>query len=108
MKKNFLIKGILVLVIIASLTIGFARCGIIFSTTGTVHITIANDIYWYDIYIDGVWKGQTDGTGNLTLYNVPTGNRYFEAHDTSSWNFYGYKWKYIYTGTNNYVSIYVD
>ncbi len=108
MKKNVLIKGILVLVIIALLAIGVTGCALVISTKGRVYISIANDSYWYNIYIDGVYRGQTNGSGNLTLYNIPIGNRYFEAYDTSSWNFYGSEWEVIYTGTNNYVSIYVN
>lgn len=107
MKKNVLIKGILVLVIIALFAIGVTGCGVVISTKGRVYISIANDSYWYDIYIDGVWWGETNGSGNLTLYNVPIGNRYFQAYDTSLLNYYGSKLKYIYAGTNNLVSIYV-
>jgi len=103
MKKNVLIKGILVLVIIALLAIGFTGCVPTYPTyptTGTVYISIANDNYWYNIYIDGVWQGLTDGSGNLTIYNVPIGNHYFQAYDTSWWNLYGYKWQYITYGSN--------
>lgn len=107
MRKNVLIKGILVLVVIALFAIGVTGCGVVISTKGTVYITIANDNYWYDIYIDGDWWGETNGSGNLTLYNVPIGNRYFQAYDISSLNYYGSKLKYIYAGTNNLVSIYV-
>jgi len=107
MRKDVLIKGILVLVVIALLTIVFTGCfGIFFPTTGTVYISIANDNYWYDIYIDGVWWGETDGLGNLTLYNVPIGDCYFEAYDTSPWNLYGSKWQYIRYGSNT-VTIWV-
>ena len=107
MKKNVLIKGILLLLVVALLAIGFTGCAppIIYPTTGTVHLSIANDNYWYDIYIDGVWQARTDGLGNLTITNVPIGNHLFEADDTSTWNWYGYKWQYINAG-NNYVTIY--
>lgn len=100
MSKSILKKGILVLVVIVLLTIGFTGCSLIIFTTGTVYISIANDSYWYDIYIDGVWWEETDGSGNLTLYDVPIGYRYFEAYDTSPWNLYGSKWQYIHSGTN--------
>jgi len=106
MKRAVLIKGILLLILLALLTVGFTGCGsIIYTTTGTVHLSIANDNYWYDIYIDGVWQELTDGLGNLTIYNVPIGNHLFEAYDTSWYNWYGYKWQYINPGTN-YVTIY--
>jgi len=106
MKKNIIIKGVLLLIVLAVLTLGFGGCGVVISTTGTVYISIANDNYWYDIYIDGVWQGQTDGSGNLTIYKVPMGNHLFEAYDTSSWNLYGYKWRYVYPGTTNSVIIF--
>lgn len=105
MKKNALIKGILILLAIALLAIGFTGCAPIYpyTPTGTVYISIANDNYWYNIYIDGVWWGTTNGSGNLTLYNVPIGNSYFQAYDTSWWNFYGSKWQYIQYGSNTVI-----
>ena len=62
MRKNVLIKGILVLVIIASLSIGFTGCGTtIISTTPTyyasyIYIESWDGIYG-DIYLDGSWIG---------------------------------------------------
>lgn len=105
MKKNVLIKGILVLIILTVLSMGFTGCGAVIATTGTVYITIANDNYWYNIYIGGVWQTLTDGSGNSTIYNVPIGTHLFEAYDTSWWHLYGYKWQYIHAGAN-YVTIY--
>ena len=105
MKKNVLIKGILLLIVLTVLSMGFTGCGVVISTTGTVYVTIVNDNYWYNIYIDGNWQELTNGLGNLTIYNVPIGNHLFEAYDTSWWNLYGYKWQYIHAGTNN-VTIY--
>jgi len=106
MKKNVLIKGILVLVVIAFLSLAFTGCYPPPPTTGTVYITIVNDNYWYDIYIDGIWQALTNGSGNLTIYNVPIGNHYFQAYDTSWWNLYGSKWQYITYGSNT-VTIWV-
>jgi len=108
MKKNVLIKGILLLVIVGLLAIGFTGCGGggYIPTTGTVYISIANDDYWYDIYIDGIWQKETNASGNLTIINVPIGNHLFEAYDYY-YDWYGYKWQYIYPGTN-YVAIYAS
>jgi hypothetical protein len=110
MKKNIIMKGILLLIILTILSIIFAGCSPIIiiptPTTGTVYISIANDSYWYDIYVDGVFQGQTDGAGNYTLTNVPIGNHSFEAYDTSWWNYYGSKWQYIHSGSNT-VTIWV-
>jgi uncharacterized protein YceK len=105
MKKNVLMKGILLLLVIALLTIGLTGCGtIIPCNTGTVYISTPYDDFWYYIYIDGVYWGETDGSGYLTLYNVPIGNHTFYAEATdcnmlSCW--YGYAYPYIVCGTNN-------
>jgi hypothetical protein len=105
MKKNVLIKGILILLAIALLTIGFTGCGtIIPCTTGTVYIYTPNDSYWYEIYIDGNYWGTTDGNGNMTLYNVSTGYHtfYAEATDCDWWScWYGYAYPTIICGVNN-------
>ena len=108
MKNNGLMKGILVLVVIAFLSLAFTGCVTptpIPPTTGTVVISIANDNWTYDIYIDGVFCGQTNWTGDLTLYNVPIGNHFFEAYDTSGW-FYGSLYQTVIAGTN-YVTFWV-
>ena len=109
MKKNILIKSVLVLMVISLMVIGFTGCGVIINpipTTGTVYITIPNDNYVYNVYVDYVWQGQTNGFGNYTLTNVPIGNHFFEVVDTSWLNYYGSKTQYIYSGTNT-VTIYV-
>jgi len=106
MKRNVLIKGFLLLIVVSILAIGFTGCApMTYPTTGTVYLTIANDNYWYDIYIDGIWQNVTNGYGNLTITNVPIGNHLFEAYDTSWLSLYGSKWQYINPGAN-YVTIY--
>ena len=105
MKKNVLIKGILLLIIIALLTIGFVGCTGTYVVFGTVVITITNDNYYYNIYIDGVWWGRTDYWGNLTLYNVPTGYHTFYAVATDNLSD-GYVYQTIHAGTN-YVAFWV-
>jgi uncharacterized protein YceK len=105
MKKNALIKGIIVLLVITLLAIGFSGCGtVIPCTTGTVYISTPNDDYWYSIYIDGALWGTTDGNGYMTLYNVPIGSHtfYAEATDCDWWScWYGYAYPYIVCGVNN-------
>jgi hypothetical protein len=104
MKKNILIKGILVLIAIALLTIGFTGCGVVLCTTATVNITTPSDSYWYWIYIDGNYWGTTNSSGNITLYGVPTGYHtfYAEATDCSWWSCWnGYKYVTIVCGVNN-------
>lgn len=101
MKKNILIKSILVLVAIAIFVLVFVGCAasIPTPTTGTVIISIANDDYYYNIYIDGVRWGETNWYGDLTLYNVPTGYHTFYAVATD-FVYDGYVYQTIYAGTN--------
>ena len=88
MKKNILIKSILVLVVIALLTIVFAGCSLIIFTTGTVYITVTGD-WRYDLYMDHQEKYSEVIEGTYILYNVLMGNRFFEAIDTA-----GLEWGY--------------
>lgn len=110
MKKNILIKSILVLVAIAIFALVFVGCATApiltpTPTTGTVIISIADDNYYYNIYIDGVWWGETNWWGDLTLYNVPTGYHTFYAVAIDSL-YNGYVYQTIYAGTN-YVTFWV-
>jgi len=104
MKKNVLIRGILVLIVITLLSMGFTGCGVVLCTTATVNITTPNDSYWYWIYIDGNYWGKTNAWGNITLYNVPTGYHtfYAEATDCTWWYCWeGYANATITCGVNN-------
>jgi capsular polysaccharide biosynthesis protein len=108
MKNNVLMKGILVLIVIALLTIGFTGCGTTiiattptYPTTGTVYVYTDSYDYYY-IYMDNVWQGESYYTSSYTvIYNVPIGNHTFEA---SGYWYYGYKYQYISSGAN-YVTI---
>ena len=103
MKKNVLMKGILVLIVIALLTIGFTGCAPTYPTTGTVYLTV-NSWDDYDIYMDGVYQGYTDWSAYFTIYNVPVGYHTFSA----SGYYYGYYdlvYRYISYGSN-YVTLY--
>ena len=106
MKKSILIKGILALILISSLALGFTGCtgGGIICTTATVYITTPLDSYWYWIYIDGNYWGTTNSMGNMTLYNVPIGYHTFYALSTDYW-YDGYAYVTINCGINN-VAIY--
>ena len=105
MKKNVLIRGVLVLLIIAVLTIGLTGCGtIIPCTTGTLIINI-NDNYTYWVYIDGNYWGMTNSYGDITLYNVPLGYHTIYVESTDYWCD-GTVYPTIYCGINN-VSIMV-
>jgi hypothetical protein len=102
MKKNVLIKGILVLVIIAVFAlqlVGCIPCG------GTVNIVVAGGWY-YDLFMDYAQKFSGVAPGTYVLCDVPTGNHFFEAIDTwgSSWG-YDSVTQYINYGVN-YVYLY--
>ena len=101
MKKNVLIKGILVLVVLALLTVGFTGCNGGY-LTGTVYVW--TDSYDnYDIYMDNVWKTYSYYSSSyVVIYNVPVGYHTFSA---SGYWWYGSTSQYIYSGTN-YVDIY--
>ena len=105
MKKNVLIKGILVLVVLALLTVGFTGCGSVYPvySTGTVYVWTDS---WddYDIYMDGIYKTYSYYSSSYSvIYNVPIGYHTFTA--------YGYWYsgssgtEYISSGSN-YVDIY--
>ena len=107
MKNNVLMKGILVLIVLTVLSLGFTGCGttIITTTTpaiGTVYvITDSWDDYY--IYMDGNYQGESYYTSSyFPIYNVPVGYHTFEA---SGWWYYGSKYQYISSGIN-YVTIY--
>ena len=101
MKKNVLIKGILVLIAISLLTIGFTGCGTPYPTTGTVYIVIYGYDH-YNVYMDYDQIGWAKPSGTyLITYDVSTGNHYFQAYDTWG-SFWGYDsvTQYIHTGVN--------
>ena len=89
----------------------FAGCNIIFipgtGQTGTVHIDIANEDWYYDIYLDSYsnYLGQTNVYGQATFYIVPTGYHTFYAEAIDGFNS-GQRSRHIHSGTN-YVDIYV-
>jgi hypothetical protein len=106
MKSNILVKGILVLIAISLLTIGFTGCGTTYPTTGTVYIVIYGYDY-YNIYMDYSQIGWSKPSGTyLITYAVSTGNHFFQARDTWG-SYYGYdsKTQYIHSGSN-YVYLY--
>jgi hypothetical protein len=104
MKKNVLTKGILILLAIALLTIGFSGCSIIMpppSSTGTVYITISGT-WWYNVYMDYDQIDNGVDAGTYPLYDVPIGNHFFEAVDTTGWlRGYDSVTQYITAGVNH-------
>jgi hypothetical protein len=105
MKKNVLIKGIFVLVVIAFLSLAFTGCYTPPPTTGTVYIVVTGG-WWYNIYMDYNQKFWAAAPGTYTLLNVPIGTHFFEAIDTMGvwWGYHGVT-QYIFAGVN-YVYLY--
>ena len=106
MKKNVLIKGILLLVVVSILAIGFTGCAPMpYPTTGTVYIYVSGT-YFYDIYVDYNLQFWNVSPGTYVVYNVPIGSHFFEAIDVDgTWWGYDYHTQYI-TAGNNYVYLY--
>jgi len=106
MKKNVLIKGILILVVIAVLSIGFSGCSLEYSPTGTVYLTVYGS-YQYDLYMDGYQYFNDVYQGRYTITNVSTGSHLFEAIDSYWGSVWGYDSVYPYiTSGPNYVYLY--
>ena len=78
MKKNTIMKGVLILIVLAVLSMGFTGCGTtIISTTPTyyasyIYIDSWDGIYG-DIYLDGSWIGYLYPWSYVTAYNVSYG-----------------------------------
>ena len=111
MKKNALIKGILILLAIALLTIGFTGCApiYIYPTTGTVVITIQGSYtyYNYNIYLDSWYNkiGITSG-GTFTATGITPGSHTFYVDDTI-WNYYyNYDTVWVIAGQTIYLTLY--
>jgi len=111
MKKSTLFKkGTLIIIFILILAL-FTGCTVFLipntGQTGTVHINIANEDWYYDIYLDSYsnYLGTTDVYGQKTFSNVPTGYRTFYAVDDTGL-YSGQKTQYIHSGIN-FVDIYV-
>ena len=113
MKKNILTRGILLLIVVALLAIGFTGCTIIgppVETTGTVIIYISGYYtgYDYDIYLDsGSWPiGTTWGGSYYTATYITPGGHTFYAYDTT-WGWYwdsGYV--YVTAGQTSTLTLY--
>ena len=105
MKKSVLIKGILVLIAIALLTVGFTGCVTVIATTGTVYIVVYGWDF-YNLYMNYAQQSSGVTSGTYVLYNVPIGSHFFEAEDTWGW-WWGYDsiTQYISAGVN-YVYLY--
>jgi len=109
LKKDRIMKGVLLLIVLAVLSMGFTGCGTTIittiPTTGTVYIVVYGWDF-YDLYMDYVLKYWGGTSGTYVLYNVPIGSHFFEAEDTWGWSWgYDFTTQYIYSGVN-YVYLY--
>jgi len=111
MKKNVLIKGILVLIVITLLTMGFTGCypTPIFPTIGTVIITIAGSYTYYNyaVYLDS-WTnyiGTTYG-GTFTATGITPGWHTFYVDDTVWYYYYDYATVWVTAGQTSYLTLY--
>jgi len=109
--KKIIIKGILLLIVLAVLTLGFGGCGsiIIIPTTGTVVITIAGfyTYYNYNVYLDSWYNkiGVTFG-GTFTATGITPGSHTFYVDDTI-WNYYyNYDTIWVTAGQTTYLTLY--
>ncbi len=109
MNKSIIKRAILTVVVITLFSVAFVGCTSIFSTTGTVNISVVSgivmgklmiDSFTYDINMDGIYVGTTDTSGNLTIHDVPVGWHNFEAFSTFG-SGYGSKGQNINSGINN-------
>ena len=105
MKKNVLVKGILLLIVVSILAIGFTGCVTVIPTTGTVYLVVSGS-YYYDLYMDYNQYFNDKIQGTYVINNVSIGNHFFEAVDYWG-SFWGYDSVNQYIGAGvNYVYLY--
>lgn len=106
MRKNVLIKGILVLVVITLLAIGFTGCGTVTTITPTfyanyIYIESWNGIYG-DVYLDGSYVGYLWPWNWVTDYNIQYGWHTISIYQLG-WLYSTYRINVTYTGQTFYV-----
>ena len=73
MKKNIIIKGVLLLIVLAVLAIGFTGCGVTFYAS-YIYIDSLDGIYG-DVYLDDTtYLGYLSPWSYVTAYNVSYGS----------------------------------
>lgn len=109
MKKSVLIKGILLLLVLSVLIMGFTGCGIVIPTTGTVVITLAGyyTYYNYNVYLDSWYNqiGITSG-GTFTATGITPGSHTFYVDDTIYYYYYDYGTVWVTAGQTTYLTLY--
>lgn len=103
MKKNVVLKGFLVLLVISLMITGFIGCDPALPP-GTVYLVLTG-ICTYDLFMDSAKIFSAAGAGTFTL-TVTTGSHIFEAFDTCEGSPHGadsVKQFIVAHGFNNYV-----
>ena len=107
MKKNTIMKGVLLLIVLAVLSLGFTGCGTtIISTTPTyyasyVYIDSWDGIYG-DVYLDGSYVGYLWPWDWVTDYNIQYGWHTISIYQ-SGWLYSTYSINVTSTGQTFYV-----
>jgi len=108
-KKNKIIKGILLLIVLAVLTMGFTGCGALIATTGTVVVTIQGSYtgYNYNVYLDSWYNkiGTTSG-GTFTATNLTPGWHTFYVDDSTYLWYWDSGTVYVTAGQTSYLTLY--
>ena len=108
MKRIVLNRILLSILVVTILSFGLGGCLDIVipvpEETGTVQIEITNDIWDYDVYMDGndssgTYLGRTNNSGEGTFYDIPTGYRSFYVISTDGY-YDGWAYETIDTGNN--------
>ena len=110
MKKNVFLKGILLLLLLSVLILGFIGCGIVIpTTTGTVIIIIAGSYTYYNyaVYLDSWYNriGTTYG-GTFTATGITPGSHTFYVDDTVWYYYYDYATVWVTAGQTTYLTLY--
>ena len=103
MKKNVVLKGFLVLLVISLMITGFIGCDPPLPP-GTVYLVV-NGICTYHLFMDSAKVFSAVGAGTYTLTKVSVGDHVFEAKDTCEGSPHGADsvTQDISAGVNNYV-----
>lgn len=96
MKKNTIMKGVLLLLALAVLSMGFAGCGVVTFYADYIYIDSLDGIYGA-IYLDGSYIGYLYSYSYVTAYNVSYGPHTVSVYPGGWWHA-NYSINVAYTG----------
>jgi len=103
MNKKRILKGVLVLIALAVLTMGLTGCGTIIPTYTASYVYIESwDGIYGDIYLDNAYIGYLWPWDWVTAYNVSYGNHTVSIYQ-GGWLYSTYSINVSYTGQTSYV-----